>query len=406
MNNLLTSEAKLYPLIIDYLIDDENNEENFENYYTDNSTSILLNDALIAKGNYYFRNSEYGRAIDSYEQIDLDGLEYYKEDEVKFKLAYSYFVKQQFDKASLIFKDLSLTQRKYYYPSNYYYGICQFLNSDFDRAINSFDIIQNSPDYKNYIPYYLVQLYFTQGNYNKTIEVGEEKLKLPEVENYYNIHQLVGQSYFIKKEYEKALPHLELYEKNTAKLSESDFYQLGYMYHEIGDCVNSIKNFIELTGLNSQLGQYANYYIADCYLRQNNKESARSAFKNASSLSFDKLVQEESLLNYGKLSSEMGYDREAINTLNSISDNSAYYSEAQSILKGIFINTKDYAAAQKILEDMDNVTPQLYEAYQIVSYYKALQEINDGKYDIATEDLLKAEKISRDIRTSIQTNYW
>ena len=404
--DLFKMESKLYELIIAYETEKLNADEllsRFEKYY---SSSILLNDAYIAQGNYYFRQKDYPSAIITYEKTDLDGLEYYKEDEVKFKLAYSYFVKRQFDKASYLFKDLSLTNRRYFYPSNYYYGLCMFLNSDFERAINSFSIIQNTEEYKNYIPYYLVQLYFNQGDYDKAIEVGEEKLKMSGVENYYIIHQIVGQAYFQKKDYEKALPHLAIYEKNTEKLTESDFYHLGFLYHQAGQCQDAIRCMSELTNLKTEIGQNANYYIADCYLITGDKESARTAFKNAGSMDFNQFIKEESILNYGKLSSEMGYDREAINALMQITDSSPYYLETQGVLKNIFINTKDYSVAQATLEELNDVSSYLFEAYQIVSYYKALQEINDGQYDKAEEDLLKAEKISRDINTSIQTQYW
>ncbi len=182
-DDLFTIESKYYTVLMAFETDDKNCEDLLAEFEKNYSSGILINDAYIAEGNYFFRNKDYPSAIQSFEKIDLNGLEFYKEDEVKFKLAYSYFVKREFDKASVIFKNLSLIDRKYYYPANYYYGLCMFLNSDFERAINSFKIIQNTEEYKNYIPYYLVQLYFYQGDYDKAIETGEEKLKLPQVEN-------------------------------------------------------------------------------------------------------------------------------------------------------------------------------------------------------------------------------
>lgn len=406
VKNLFCSDAELRPVVMAYNMDAEDADDKFDVFAHYNSTSILLNDAKLARGNHYFISQDYTEAIAAYETIDRDGLEYYTEDEVKFKLAYSYFAKGQFDKANDLFRDLSLTNRKYYFPSNYYYGICRFLNNDFDMAIKCFDIVQDCQDYKNYIPYYLVQLHFTQGDYPKVIAVGEDKLKMENIENVNNIHQLVGQSYFMTKDYANALKHLEIYEKNTPKLTPSDFYQLGYIYHELKDYKNSIKNFSELINLDSQMGQYSNYYNADNYIHLGNKESARNSFENAGSSNFNKMIKEESILNYGKLSVELGYDREAINTLMSMDINSVYYNEAQSILKNLFVNTHDYATAQKTLEELNTVTPQLYEAYQIVSFNKGLQEMNDGKPDAAEQDLLKAEKINRDIATSIRTEFW
>lgn len=405
-NNLYLAESKLYLIKIAFDLDQDYAEEMLENFEKEYSSHILINDAFISKGNYYFRKKDYTAAIATFEAIDLDGLNYYLEDEIKFKLAYSYFVKKRFEQAAVLFKELSLSNRKYYYKANYYYGICQFLKNDFERAINSFNIIQNTDEYRQYVPYYLVQLYFTQGDYDKTIEIGEEKLKIKDVKNYYKIHHLIGQSYFLKKDYVSALPHLEIFEQNTDKLRKEDFYQLGYIYHELKKCEKAIPEFKEIANLKNEMGQNANYYLADCYLKLNDKQSARTAFKNASSLDFNRMIKEESLLNYGKLSSSMGYDREAINSLLSIPDSSPYYLEAQNVLKSVFINTKDYAKAQETLEKLDNVSSQLFQAYQYVSYYKALQEINDGIYDKAEEDLLKAAKINRDIKIAIQTHYW
>ncbi len=399
-------EAELYLIKIAFETGQDYGEDLVKEFEKKYSAHVLLNDAYISQGRYYFNKNDYTAAIETYEKVNLDGLNFYKEDEVKFNLAYSYFVKKEFEKASVLFKELSLTDRKYYYPAHYYYGICQFLKNDFERAINSFNIIQNTTQYKQYVPYYLVQLYFTQGDYDKTIEVGEEKLKIKDVINYYKINHLIGQSYFLKKDYASALPYLEIYEQNTDKLRAEDFYQLGYIYQQLGKCDKAITAFKEISTLKNAMGQNANYYLANCYFKIGNKESARTAFKNAGDLDFNSMIKEESIFNYGKLSAETGYDREAIRSLLSISENSLYYLEAQNVLKDVFVNTKDYKKAQETLEKLDNVSSQLFQAYQAVSYYKALQEINDGNYSEAEEDLYKAEKINRDINIAIKTHYW
>jgi len=399
-------ESKLYLIKIAFERGQDYGLDLVEEFEKEYSSHVLLNEAYIAQGRYYFNKKDYTGAIETYEKINLDGLSFYMEDEVKFNLAYSYFVKKKFEKASVLFRELSLTDRKYYYPAHYYYGICQFLKNDFERAINSFNIIQNTDEYKQYVPYYLVQLYFTQGDYDKTIKVGEEKIKIKDVTNYYKINHLIGQSYFLKKEYANALPYLEIYENNTEKLRAEDFYQLGYIYHQLGKCDKAIKAFKEIATLKNAMGQNANYYLADCYFKTGNKESARTAFKNASDLDYNKMIKEESLFNYGKLSAEIGYDREAIKSLLSISEDSQYYMEAQNVLKDVFVNTKDYKKAQETLEKLDNVSSQLFQAYQAVSYYKALQEINDGNYTEAEEDLYKAEKVNRDINITVKTHYW
>ena len=406
VKDIYYAESKLYLIKIAFETGQDYGEDLVKQFEKEFSAHVLLNEAYIAQGRYYFNKKDYTAAIETYEKINLDGLNFYTEDEVKFNLAYSYFVKKEFEKASVLFRELSLTDRKYYYPAHYYYGICQFLKNDFERAINSFNIIQNTDEYRQYVPYYLVQLYFTQGDYDKTIKVGEAKIKIKDVTNYYKINHLIGQSYFLKKDYASALPYLEIYEHNIDKLRAEDFYQLGYIYHQLGKCDKAIKALKEISTLKNAMGQNSNYYLADCYFKIGDKESARTAFKNASDLDFNKMIKEESLFNYGKLSAETGYDREAIKSLLSISEESQYYLEAQNVLKDVFVNTKDYKKAQETLEKLDNVSSQLFQAYQAVSYYKALQEINDGNLTEAEKDLYKAEKVNRDINIAIKTHYW
>lgn len=404
--DLYTLESKLYLIKIAFDLEQDFADNLVESFQNETNSYYLLNQAYMYQGDYYFNKKDYTASIIAYEKVKREGLNFYLEDEVKFKLAYSYFVKRQFEKASVLFKELSLTERKYFYPSHYYYGICQFLVNDFERAINSFTVIQNTEEYKQYVPYYLVQLYFTQGDYDKTISVGQEKLKIKGVENYKKIHHLIGQAYFLKKEYENALPHLEIYVDKTDKVRVEDFYQLGFIYQKLGQCEKAIPAFKEIANTKNAMSQNANYYLANCYIKTNDKESARTAFKYAGDMDFNKTIQEESMLNYGKLSAEMGYDREAIRSLLSISDDSQYYLEAQKVLKNIFINTNDYGKAQETLEKIDNVSSELFEAYQTVCFYKALQEINDNKISEAIEDLYKSEKVSRDLPITIRTHYW
>ena len=64
--------------------------------------------------------------------------------------------------------------------------------------------------------------------------------------------------------------------------------------------------FNKIVSGNNALAQNAYYYLADCYLRMNNKTAAQTAFKIASEMNFDPEVKEDAFLNYAKLSYEIG----------------------------------------------------------------------------------------------------
>lgn len=403
---LLEVQAETYLIKLAYKTDQENADELLELLEQKVPDHFLLHDAYLARGDYYFRKKNYTEAIKTFENIRLNLLNREAGHNVRFKLGYSYFVKKRFNEAAVIFDELSYVKNDFYYPANYYLGICQFLRSDFDDAIRSFKVVEKKAEYSPHIPYYLVQLYFTQEDYETTIQYGEQQLSNQNLRNRYKIHHLLAAAYFILGDYKAAEPHFEIYEANTARLTETDFYQLGYINYQLGQWEESIDYFLEITEVDGAMGQNANYYLADCYLKTDQKRSARNALKKVTGYQILNHLHEESLLNFGKLSAEMGYDREAIDALFEIPSNSLFYNEAQDLLSDLFVQTRDYAKAQSMLEARDEVSHQLFEAYQKVSYFKALQAIRNDDLATALEDLKKAIKTDRDLSITARSYYW
>ncbi|MBK8830355.1 MAG: hypothetical protein IPN60_05765 [Saprospiraceae bacterium] len=58
---------------------------------------------------------------------------------------------------------------KYYYPANYYYGMTQYFAGNYPEAVRSFERVAPSSFYKDYIPYYITQIYFSTKDYPKVI---------------------------------------------------------------------------------------------------------------------------------------------------------------------------------------------------------------------------------------------
>ncbi len=342
-------------------------------------------DAVMDLGNYYYNDKKHEEAIHYFKLLDERQVpeEYYEE--VSFKLGYSHFVKKMFAKAENYFSRPISKSSPYYTKNTYYSGMVAYFSKDYDTALKSFKKVEKNKEYKSHIPYYICQIYFAQGQYDELISYGSKLLKKSNVKKENEINLLLGQAYFIQKDYKKALPYLEYYEKNTKKLSEDEFYQLGFTQYKLFHYEDAIDNLIELSYLNNKMGVMSNYYLADSYMQVGDKVSARTAFKLVSSIDLVPSIQEEAKFNYAKLTAELGYDREAINNLMQFSDHSEYKVEAQSLLSQLLLHTSDYTNAIKTIEKLPSKTEILNKTLTKLYFLRALQLYNDGSSDDANK---------------------
>lgn len=340
--------------------------------------------------NFYYNSKQYDKAASFLENVDMSSVSGEERREMKFKQGYAYFVQKKFPQAQACFRQVKDQDGKFYYPSNYYDGMCSFFDSRYDNAIKSFQIAGQFAKYKPLVPYYICQIHFAKGEYDKLIAYGEPIWDDANVANKKEIRQLIGQAYFEKGNYQKALPHLDYYAEQSSSLREEEFYQLGFTQYKLGDYKKALKNFEEISRTDSKLGQIGAYYYADCCLKAGNKVGARNAFASASRMNYDKALQEEASFNYGKVSYELKFDSDAINALQKVSSSSKYYNEAQNILGNLFLNTRDYARALKTIDAIPNKSPQMKEALQKVLYFNGVQKYNDNELSEARSMFLRS----------------
>ncbi len=367
--------------------------------------SPVASQAALEIGNYYFEAKEYDKALTYYDMApETTGA---AADEIRFKRGYAYFVTKRFSQAKSEFMPLKENQRSdWYYPSNYYYGCCAFYEKKYDEALKAFQKCETSDKYKSYVPYYVTQIYSAKKQYDQVITYGEPKAKTDGLKNRPEMNQLVGQAYFEKGDYKKALPFLEFAASNGAPLRASDYYQLGYAQYQNGFYKQAIENFEQLNKQDSLLGQNGLYHLGDCYLKTGNKFAARNAFGQAANLNFDKSVKDDALFNYAKLSYELKYDRDALDALQRIQPSSPYYNDAQALMSDIFLNTRDYDRAIATLEGMKNRPAKLNETYQQVCYLRGLQLYQNGQKNEARQFFNRALDYPIDKRINTLCSYW
>jgi len=365
----------------------------------------IANEALLDIANFYFDSKKYDEAMALFNSIDAYGLPRDQRTEVIFKKGYLNFIKKKFSVAKSQFKSIKDIQNEYYYPSNYYYGMCNFFTKKYKDAITSFQKVSGSKKYKPYTPYYITSIHFAERDFSKVINYGAAKADDKKVKNRADINRLVGRAYFEEGEYTLAKKYLEYASKKTSKMDATDYYQLGFVQYQSGEYEDAAKNFKKLNREKNKMGQLSMYYLADSELKQGDKRSARNAFGNASRLNYDKKIQEESLWNFAKLSYEMRFDRDAVDALQKVDPRSPNYAESQGLLGDIFLNTRDYEKAMRIIERMPTKTDKIKQTYQKVTYYRGIQLAADGDFDGAKTLLYKSLDSGYDTRTKALAYY-
>ncbi|MBL0308445.1 MAG: tetratricopeptide repeat protein [Bacteroidetes bacterium] len=351
--------------------------------YHENDKRRLINFYL---GKYYYSNRNYNEAVEYFTQVktkDLDNNQLY---EYRFQLGYCYFVKKKFTEAKPLFASIKEIKEKYYYPATYYYGFICFYNKDYDEALSSFSAIEDSKMYSQVIPYYIAQIYFLKKDYDKLIPYLNKNIERSDVMYREEMKYLLGKTYFQKGDYKQALPLLNAYLSKQSKMGKEDIYELGYALYQNKEYAKAIENFKQIYSLEEKLGQNAAYAMADCYLNLEKKTEARAAFQNAANKDSDESIQENAMYNYGKLSFELGFSSEAIQSFQSYLDKypvGVNRDGVNELLAAVLVQTKNYDKAYRIMENMKLNSVLIKEAYQKVTYFRAIELFNDNKTEEA-----------------------
>lgn len=376
------------------------------NFIRNYSPEPIASQAILEAANYYYNDRRFEKALEFLEMVNTYDLSEAQRSEVLFKKGYVYFVNKKFAEAKAALGQTREIRNDYYDPSNYYYGMTAFFEGDYDEATRSFQRVANSEKYKSHIPFYLTQIYFAEGQYDKVINYAVPLINDPKLKKRKEMHQLVGQAYFEQKKYTEALPYLEFYAESASTMREEEFYQLAFTQYKTQNYQEAADNFEQLGGVDSEMAQNALYNLGDSYIKLDKKELARDAFGAASRMDYDPIITEESLFNFGKLSYELGADRDAVTAFQSIPTSSKYYNESQRLLGEVFLNTRDYARAIQIIERMPSMTPQMKETYQKLTYYRGAQLYADGKGGAAKGNFEKSLEIPANLRYKALSHFW
>ena len=356
--------------------------------------------------NYYFNNEKYRYALKWFMRVSENQVPKVNLPEYNFNKGYTLFSAKRYKQAKPYLEKVK-NNKVFESDAHYYLGHIAYQLEDFDEAETQFSNISD-PNQKANLSYFQADMNFRLGRFNKAIELGKPFLEKATEDELSEISKIIGESFFNLESYIEAVPYLEAYRGKKGTWENIDFYQLGYAYYMQGNYEKAVGQFNKIIGKKNSLAQNAYYYLADCYLKTNQKAAAQNAFKSASRMNFDPIIKEDAFLNYAKLSYEVGNPyEEPPNVLLDFLE--AYSKNEQAELIGeLLINsyTKsgNYAAAIDILEGKNGYKNN--ETLQRVLVLKAIEDFKIGLFSQSSEMFEKALKINEDKSLEAYSLYW
>jgi tetratricopeptide (TPR) repeat protein len=369
-----------------------------------------LHRGAVALARYYFVHDRLAEAIPWYEQAGIANLDNQEIADAKFELAYCYFNVRRFDDAEPLFALIREVPGRYYHPGNYYYGLLSYNRGDYEHALKSFRRIDDLPEYKGIVPYYIAEIHYFKGDRNKALSEAKKLIGRKEKLYYDNeLHLLAAQCLFEEGKYQEALPYFEHYYTNSTRVRKEVLYELAYCYYHTGNYKKAIEHFRELSNTRDELGQTAMYLLGDCYLKAGDKNSARNAFGICADMEFHRGQQEASLLLAGKLAYEMGYHDEASQRLRTLLEqypSSAFRGEAKTIFSDLLAKTNNYAEAYRNLQDITPGDDNARRVYQKVAYGYAMLQLQAGDLEQAYALLEQSLQYPADKAWQAAASFW
>jgi TolA-binding protein len=411
-NLISVSDAEYYSAVASLKLFNSDAEYRMIRYISSHPESPKINESRLLLADYFYQNKNYRKAATYYESVNRQELKGDKLTEYFFRYGYSLYIRGDQSKALLMFSEIKDIDTEYTPPAVYYFSQIAYEQKMYQTAMEGFMRLKDDETFGNIVPFYIVQILYLQKDYDGILTMAPELLKSAGKERSVELYRFIGDAYYNKQNYREALPYLEKYSAGAKASGREDKYQLGYCYYKTGDIDKAIKLFLEIGSQNDLISQNIWNILGDCYLRKGDKKRAQFAFGQASRMTVDKAITEESLFNYAKLTYETGYSPfgEAIAAFETYIEDypgSERIQEVYDYLVATYMQIRNYKAALASLDKIPNKDARLMEAYQRVTFFRGLELFKNMEIDASVDMFdksLKYQKYNMSLRS--RAVYW
>ncbi len=414
--DLTTADASYFAAVCSEKLDNNDAAFRLEEFLRLYPQSSRTNMARFYLGNFHYTRGDYAKALEYYRTVDAKEVEYNHRSEYNFKLGYCYFQKGDMQRAANLFSQQIGGQSKYRNSSLYYYAHIQYMNGQYDLALKNFKELQQDRKFAKIAPSYIARIYYYLGREDELLELAPSLLNDRDAFRRSEIQQMVGEVYFNRGLYQKALEQYRLVESTARREQpqscspQDNDYQIGYCYYQIGRYDSAAAHLSRKAVCDDSVAQNALYILGDCYLHLGQKRDARSMFLQASKMKYDAAISEDALFNYAKLSCELNQNayNESIRSFESYLKqypNTRHKTEVQEILTDLYSSTSNYKDAIRMLEQIPDRNATLEQAYQRAVLNRGIELCNSGNRQEGEALYAKAVRINAVPRITADANY-
>ena len=411
---LTASDAAYFAAVCSEKLDNNDAYHRLEEFLRLYPQSSRCNMARFYLGNFYYTRGDFEKALSYYREVDASEVEFDHRSEYNFKMGYCYFQRGDLQRAAKLFSQQIEGKSKYRTSSLYYYSHIQYVNGQYDLALRNFRELQQDRKFARIAPSYIARIYYYLGKDDELLAMAPQLLSDHDAFKKNEIHQMIGEIYFNRGEYARALEQYREVENEQRKAEsctpQDNDYQVGYSYYMLGKYDEAATYLSRKTSCNDSVAQNALYVLGDCYVKTGRKMDARSMFLQASKMDFSKQIKEDALFNYAKLSCELNQNAmgESIKSFESYLKKypkSRHKTEAEEILTELYCSTNNYKEAIRLLEQVPQRNAALEQAYQRALLNRGIELCNSGKEDEGVTYYEKAVKVNAVPKITADANY-
>ncbi|MCL2167902.1 MAG: tetratricopeptide repeat protein [Lentimicrobiaceae bacterium] len=368
--------------------------------------------AYFALGKFYFYKKNYKKAIESFDLMGEKNINKEIRAEYAYKKGYAYFELNKFAEARPLLKTASDLESSYQNRAIYYLAFINYQEKQYDAALTGFLKVKEDQEFKDVVPFYIVQIYLLQKKYDDVIAKGLPLFEKANDKNKIDISRCLALAYFEQKNYEKTDFYFQYYfTKTKDKIDRSDYYAAGMANYKIENYRNTVDFLSKTTSVQDNMAQNAYYTIGDGYLKLEEWNLASQALYEAYKMDFSPTIKEDALFNYAKIQFEKSSSsfNQAIKALEQYINeypNSVHSDEADDYLSRIYLSTKNYQGAINSLEKIQHKSPALLKSYQRCTYFRGLELVNNKDYENAVKNFDKSLQYPMDKNIEVSSLYW
>ena len=404
-------EAEYYLAANAYELRLDNAEQKLNNYLLKYPNTPFFDHTALMLGMLQYEAKKYEAALRYFEKLKPEHLGFRERTGYMFCKGYASLETKNYQQALTLFRTLKDMKTRYDLSATYYYAYCEYILGNYNAALPLFLKIENHPDYKNIVPYYIIQIYYAHKEYDKLNERAEVLLRNnPENKSNAEIYRIMGEIAYGKNEFAKAIGYFKDYERITTQVLRNDMYLMGLCYYNTADYSNAVVYLSKATTEADEMTENAYLHLGNAYVRLNDKTNARMAFEAALRTGFNKTIREEALYNYALTTYEtttaFGESIKAFEQFLSEFPNSKYIDNAYDYLATVYMTSKNYEAAYQSIIKIKNPNSKLRETKQYLLYQLGTEAFAQNNHAKAIDYFSLALQSPASGKYTAESYYW